>query len=514
MTPLDPNKNLDEVLVGRGAHVSLDDLERLAHGAARPRLTDEATAAIVASAEAIDVLHGAGSHVYGVTTSVGASVSTRVPSDLSADLSVNVMRMHGCGTGRWLDDQESAAVLVTRLTSLAQGFSGVRSVVIQRIMTLLERRILPVIPAEGSVGASGDLTPLSYLAAVLAGEREVRVGADVVSASDALRAVDLEPLSLGPKEALAVMNGTSVATALAALGWLRARNIARVATTLTGLVSLSIRGNAEHFDPFVHDAKPHPGQIRAAARIRRVIRPSDSAPARLQDRYSIRCAPHVIGPLFDTLDWTRAWLEREINGVSDNPVVDADGGRVVHGGNFYGGHVVAACDAVKAAVATVAGLLDRQLMVLCNPAENDGLPANLVGVPGRAGRTHNGFKAVTIAASALAAEAAKTAMPASVFSRSTEVHNQDHVPMATLAARELNRVADLGERIVAMLAIAAAQGVELRGAELTDVGARFVERVREQAPPLGADRRLDREILAIADSVRRGDFSRLEPEDA
>lgn len=487
--------------------LSIDDIIALSEGVAVPELSKGARERMQASADLVARLHEDEANIYGVTTSVGASVGTQVPRLFARDLSLNIQRMHGCGTGQHLSEEQTAAALAVRLSSLSQGKSGVRPVVAERLIDFLDNRVLPLIPSEGSVGASGDLTPLSYVAAALVGEREVRFSGEVVESSVALEAIGEAPLTLGPREVLALMNGTSVATAIACLAWARARELSRLAACLTAMCSEVVHGNPSHFDSFVHDAKPHPGQVLAARWIREDLGYDGTdtrVGARLQDRYSIRCAPHVIGVALDSLRWSQSALETELNGVSDNPLVDVEAGRVVHGGNFYGSHVGFACDTLKVAVANIACLLDRQLTLLCNPAENDGLPANLVGVQEAKACSHNGFKAVTIAASALAAEALKMTMPASAFSRSTEQHNQDKVPMATLAARDLARVVEISEQVAAMMTLACCQAVDLRDDALT-----FSERtsamrtaVREVVPTLGPDRRMDLDIAAVLDLLR------------
>jgi histidine ammonia-lyase len=489
--------------------LSIDDIVALAAGVANPLLSEGARERMQASADVVARLHDdEASEIYGVTTSVGASVETQVPKLFSRDLSLNIQRMHGCGTGPVLTEEQTGAALAIRLSSLAQGKSGVRPVVADRLVTFLENRVLPLIPSEGSVGASGDLTPLSYVAAALVGEREVHFDGEVVEAIDALRAIGETPLSLGPREVLALMNGTSVATAIACLGWASARRLSRLAACLTAMCSEVVHGNPSHFDAFVHDAKPHVGQVLAARWIREDLGYGGSRVnlgARLQDRYSIRCAPHVIGVALDSLRWCKTTLETELNGVSDNPVVDVAAGAVVHGGNFYGGHVGFACDTLKVAVANIACLLDRQLTLLCNPAENDGLPANLVGVQDARACSHNGFKAVTIAASALAAEALKLTIPASAFSRSTEQHNQDKVPMATLAARDLARIVEITEQVAAMATLACCQAVDLRSDSFapSERAAAVRSAVRETVPQLGPDRRMDVDIAAVLDLLRR-----------
>lgn len=494
--------------------LTLHGLRRIVAGRLPVLLDDTARGRMAASAAVIARLVADETQTYGVTTSVGASVTTRVPGALSAELSRNLVRMHGVGTGAPLSRDVTAAVLAVRLSTLAIGKSGVRPVVAERLVELLQHRVLPVIPAEGSVGASGDLTPMSYVAAVLCGEREVHGDDGPRPAAEALAALGVEPLVLAPKEALSLMNGTSVAAAVAALAWLSAERIARLAALVTATLSQAVGGRAEHFDAAIHAARPHPGQRAVAGWIAEDIGRPHPRPGHLQDRYSLRCVPHIVGVLVDALSAARGWLETELNGVSDNPIVDVERGVALHGGNFYGGHVAFACDTLKLAVAQVAGLADRQLNLLCNPAENHGLPANLVGAEGPAACTHNGFKAATIATSALAAEALKLTMPAGAFTRSTELHNQDQVPMASIAARDLARVVELTEQALALTTLGAMQALDLRrrqveagaieAGEVSPRASALHRAVRGRIPPLDGDRRLDLDIAALLDLLRGG----------
>lgn len=489
---------IDDVLsLARGT--SLVEIDPAPEVQARIRFTSESLARRLAQGEAI----------YGVTTGFGDSCETSVAVDLAQELPVNLVRFHGCGTGTLLSEEESAAVVAVRLATLARGHSAVRPELLERLCQLLRHRLLPAIPSEGSVGASGDLTPLSYLAAIIIGEREVlAVGGGVRPASEALAQAGLEPLTLGPKEGLSIMNGTSVMTALACLAFDRARTLARAASTVTALASDGLRGEPSHFDARIFAAKPHPGQAMVARWIREHLEyhPSHGrTAARIQDRYSIRCAPHVIGVLADALPGMRATLEIEINGANDNPLLDPESGDVLHGGNFYGGHVAHVMDGLKTLVANVADLLDRQLALLCNPTTSNGLPANLVARPGRDASVHHGFKAMQISASALTAEALKLTMPASVFSRSTENHNQDKVSMGTIAARDAMRVCELTERVLAIVLLACCQALDLRGPEGRRARSQAVlDAVRALVPTNTGDRRQDFDIVAIVAALQAG----------
>ena len=442
--------------------------------------------------------------VYGVTTGVGASASNVIPESLRDEMAHNLLRFHGCGTGRILDETEAASTLVVRLATLAQGHSGVRVELLERLCELLNQRALPRIPEEGSVGASGDLTPLSYLAALVIGEREATLRGRVLPAAEVLGELGLEPLPLLARESLALMNGTSVMTGIACLCFERAERLARLAAAVTAMIVDATHGNREHFDPRIFALKPHPGQTLCADWIRADLA-SDGPPperARLQDRYSLRCAPHVIGVLLDALAHARPILEIEINGIDDNPLVDPDAGEVLHGGNFYGGHVAFVLDGLKAAIASVADLLDRQLVLLCAPETSDGLPANLVASGSVA---HHGFKAMQISASALTAEALKLTMPASAFSRSTESHNQDKVSMGTIAARECRRILDLTETVAAIGLLAACQAFDLRANEARSLRARALrDAVRKEVSMLLEDRRQDLDIGSVLALYRAG----------
>ena len=402
--------------------------------------------------------------IYGVTTGYGDSCTVAVPSDLTGELPLHLVRFHGCGLGENFDPQQVRAVLAARLSSLARGFSGVRLVVLDQLMNLLNKNVLPRIPQEGSVGASGDLTPLSYVAAVMLGERDVFFEGDLRPTSEVFAALNMEPIELKPKEGLALMNGTAVMTGVACLAFERAAYLGKLTTRITAMMSLALQGNDFHFDEALFSVKPHPGQQAVAGWLRSDLQ-ADAPPRnsdRLQDRYSLRCAPHVIGVLEDSLPWLRQLIENELNSSNDNPIIDPDTERVLHGGHFYGGHVAMAMDTLKIAVANLADLLDRQMAQLVDYKFNNGLPLNLTGVDGRRKAINHGFKAVQIGTSAWTAEALKHTMPASVFSRSTECHNQDKVSMGTIAARDCMRVLELTEQVAAASLLAATQAIEIR----------------------------------------------------
>jgi len=498
------------VVFGAGP-LGVDDILAIALDGAAVELDGDLRESLARGSTALADRLAAGERVYGVTTGFGESCLTEVPGAQVPELPLNLLRFHGCGTGRIFAEHEAAAIVATRLASLVGGWSAVRPVLVERLATLLERRLLPRIPAEGSVGASGDLTPLSYIAALLVGERECSYEGQLMTAAEALAKAGLEPLTLAPKESLAIMNGTSVMTALCCLALHRAERLAELSALVTATASDALGGNPAHFDARIYAAKPHPGSVRYAAQVREHLE-YQAGPAfegRIQDRYSIRCSPQVVGVLIDSFAWMRSWLEIEINGANDNPLIDPSNGAALHGGNFYGGHACFVADALKTAVANLADLHDRQLALLCSSHTNNGLPENLNGRQGPDSAAHHGFKAMQIATSALAAEALKLTTPASVFSRSTECHNQDKVSMGTIAARDALRVVELTEQVMAIVVLAVAQAVDLR--EQVDGPRRPRSRslrdaVRERAPFVERDRRQDGDIAAILDLIRTRDL--------
>jgi len=495
--------------------LTIEDIADLGTGRAQAVLSDapEFRAVIARGADFLDRLLRQDGIIYGVTTGYGDSCTVIVPADLIEQLPQHLYTYHGCGLGTHLSPELTRAVLATRLASLCKGYSGVSIELLEQIVRLLDLDLLPLIPSEGSVGASGDLTPLSYLAAVLCGERELWRNGEVLPAGQALREAGITPLRLRPKEGLAIMNGTAVMTALACTAWVRAEYLVRLSTRITALASIALDGNAHHFDETLFSVKPHAGQQAVAAWLRDDLAISDNterAPrngSRLQDRYSIRCAPHVIGVLADALPWLRSSIENELNSANDNPIIDAVGERVLHGGHFYGGHIAFAMDSMKNAVANLADLLDRQMALLVDTRYNNGLPANLSGAQGSRAVINHGLKALQISVSAWTAEALKLTMPASVFSRSTECHNQDKVSMGTIAARDCLRILELTEQVVAALLITVRQAVWLRAREQpgrrhgADLEA-MLEQLAVDVPLVIEDRALEADLRHLLVRIR------------
>ncbi|TDM06826.1 MAG: histidine ammonia-lyase [Ideonella sp. MAG2] len=506
-----------------GQHLGIGEVLALSRQQAQARLSEAPAfrARIQRGADFLDRLLREDGVIYGVTTGYGDSCTVSIPADLVPELPHHLYTYHGCGLGQFLSPEETRAVLAVRLASLCQGVSGVSWALLTQLEQLLQHDILPLIPSEGSVGASGDLTPLSYVAAVLCGEREVWFRGQRCAASQALREVGLTPLRLRPKEGLAIMNGTAVMTALACLAWQRAHAVAALATRLTACNVVASAGNAHHFDERLFAVKPHAGQQQVAQRIRQDLaspRPARNE-QRLQDRYSLRCAPHVIGVLADALPFFQQLIENELNSANDNPIIDGDSEQVLHGGHFYGGHIAFAMDSLKNAVANVADLMDRQLSLLVDTRYNHGLPSNLSGAQGPRAAINHGLKALQISVSAWTAEALKLTLPASVFSRSTECHNQDKVSMGTIAARDALRVLTLTEQVLAAMLIAARQGLSLRQRmdarlQLTPALQGFHADLCERLALVDEDRALDADLLRLMQAQHQGQWAHLYEESA
>lgn len=502
-----------------GTPLTIKEIDLIVHNQVEVKLSADKSFVqrIQAGVQHLDEMWQKDHVIYGVTTGVGDSCVRPIPENLVPEFSTQLSRFHGCGLGEMLTPEQSRGVLAVRLASLCRGFSAVRYELLERLVLLLNSNILPLIPSEGSVGASGDLTPLSYVAAVVMGEREVYYQGEVVETQVAYAQEGIEPLALRPKECLAIMNGTSVMTALAVESFHHAKDLVRSSSRLTAMLSEALLGNKAHFDPRLFEQKPHPGQMAVAAQIASDIQYSSAyqrpREERIQDTYAIRCAPHIIGVLADALPWMQEQIEVELNSSNDNPLIDPDTGEVLHGGNFYGGHMAFAMDGLKNCIANIADLMDRQMALLVNETRNRGLPVNLTGASVERQPINHAFKAMHIATSAWAAEALKLTMPASVFSRSTESHNQDKVSMGTIAARDCLRVNELTQQVLTATLLAATQALELRVMqgelsfdEIHPSLIQLKDEVRSYSAFIQEDRPLDKEMRQILQSIAERKF--------
>ncbi len=493
-----------------GSHVSIEQVASFAYGECRSQLSNSVAfqAHIDSGHHLVKQLLNSNQRIYGLTTGFGHSIAQSIEPEDSTRLQENLVRYHGCGLGNYFDTETTRAILLTRLVSLSKGYSGVSYALLEALDALIRHDILPLIPSEGSVGASGDLTPLSYIAAALMGERDVRYQGNIMSARDALAICKLDSYQLKPKEALALMNGTSVMTALAALAYSRSRTLLNTATRVSAMACRALDGKPEQFHPDLFKVKPHPGQIKVANQAYHYLIQSypDHDGSELQCAYSIRCAPHVLGCLADALDHYQSVIEIELNSSNDNPIVDVETGRIHHGGHFYGGHIAMVMDGLKTLVANVADLIDRQIALVLDTRFNNGLPLNLSVSP-NSEPFHHGFKAVQITVSACTAEALKLTMPASVFSRSTECHNQDKVSMGTIAARDTIRILELTEQCLAAGYLVAAHASYIRNNLLNAEQPKHLKAFIDEHPLLNEDRVLEGELRNLTHQIRQNDLS-------
>jgi histidine ammonia-lyase len=450
----------------------------------------------------------AGATVYGINTGFGRLARQRIDAAQVQELQRRLLLSHAVGVGPPLPDAVVRRVLALKVNALAQAHSGVRPELVRLLVDMLASDLLPVVPAQGSVGASGDLAPLAHLSLLLIGEGEARLGGEALPGGEALRRAGLQPLTLAAKEGLALLNGTQVSTALAASGLFRIADCFAAAVVAGALSVDAAMGSTTPFDARIQALRGHPGQAAAAALYRDLlagsaIRESHIDCDRVQDPYSLRCQPQVMGACLDQLRQAGRTLALEANAVSDNPLVFAETGEVLSGGNFHAQPVAFAADNLALAAAEIGSLSERRLALLLDPAMNSGLPAFLT----EEGGLNSGFMLVQVTAAALVAENKTLASPASVDSIPTSANQEDHVSMATHAARRLLAMADNLAAIIACELLAAAQGVELRAPLTTSPRlAAALDAIRRTSPPLRQDRSLSAELRQLAARILDGAF--------
>jgi histidine ammonia-lyase len=493
--------------------LTLADLREVWQRPMRFALADPARAAIAASAAAVERVIARGAPAYGINTGFGKLAKTRIPDEQLQQLQRNLILSHSVGTGALLDDAVVRLALVMKIGSLGRGYSGVRPAVVDALLALLNAGIVPAIPAQGSVGASGDLAPLAHLTLALLGEGEVSMHGRVVPAREALAAAGMTPLELGPKEGLALINGTQISTALALHGLFVAERLYQAAVVAGALSVDAAKGSDAPFDPRVHAVRGQPGQIAAAHAYRALLAGSAIRAShlvqddRVQDPYSLRCQPQVMGACRDLLDQAARTLLIEANAVTDNPLVFAGSGHVddavLSGGNFHAEPVAFAADTIALALAEIGALSERRIALLID-ASLSGLPPFLVREPG----LNSGFMIAHVTAAAAASENKSLAHPASVDSLPTSANQEDHVSMATFAARRLDALAQNTATIVAIEWLAAAQGIDFHHPLTTSQRLqRAHQRLRERVAFYEADRVLAPDIAAARALVLAGALS-------
>lgn len=458
-------------------------------------------ARIDASARTVQIALTSGAAIYGVNTGFGKLASTRIDDDKLAELQRNLVRSHAVGVGADLPARIVRLALAIKIVTLAAGRSGVRRDVVDVLLALLRHDALPAIPSQGSVGASGDLAPLAHMSLPLIGEGEVVLKGVRLASGEALRRLGVAPLTLGPKEGLALLNGTQISTALALDALFRAQDVFDAALVAGAMSTDALKGTDAPFDQRIHLARGHKGQIEVAARLRALmegsaIRESHRSAEidqRVQDPYSLRCQPQVMGACLDVLNAAAATLEIEANAVTDNPLVFAEDGVILSGGNFHAEPVAFAADTISLAAAEIASLSERRVALLIDPALS-GLPPFLV----EDGGLNSGFMIAHVTAASLVSENKTLAHPASVDSLPTSANQEDHVSMATFAARKAGDIAANAANVVAIELLAAAQGVDFQAPLTTSPAlAAAHAQIRAVSPKLDRDRSLAGDIARV-----------------
>jgi histidine ammonia-lyase len=488
----------------------LVDLAELREVWRRPvtvELGNEARCCVAESNELINDVLAGGDQVYGVNTGFGQLAQVRVSNEDLAQLQENLVRSHAVGVGDDLDDNIVRLIMLMKVIALAEGFSGVRPELIEALCALINHNIYPRIPEKGSVGASGDLAPLAHMAGVLIGVGEARANGTIVPAQVALKEAGLEPLALAPKEGLALLNGTQVSTALALAAAFRTENALSAVLAAGAMSSDAIKGSDTPFDKRIQSVRGHGGQIAVAGVLRRLmqdseIRASHIACDRVQDPYSIRCQPQVVGACLDVLRHVCGVLQTEANAVTDNPLVFAESRAVLSGGNFHAEPVALAADYLALAIAEIGSLSERRTALLID-ANLSGLPAFLVNEGG----LNSGFMMAQVTAAALTSENKALAHPASVDSIPTSANQEDHVSMATYAARRLHDMLDNVVNIIAIEMLAAAQGIEFHRPQKSSPALEaIIASLREVSPAFVEDRSLSSDIVRVAELIDAGEY--------
>lgn len=511
-----------------GTALTVNDVVAVARDGAAVALDPSAVVGADASRAAVERLIADGRAVYGVNTGFGALANIRIDDDKLLELQRNLIVSHVAGVGDPLPVEAVRATMLLRANVLLKPTSGVRSVVPRTVVEMLNAGIHPVVPEQGSVGASGDLAPLSHIAYALMGQGDVMVGGgddsgfsspavegevrrggwSVVSAEKAFDYAGIAPVEFRAKEGLAFINGTQVQTALLGLAVHDATRLWRAAIGAAAMSLEAVKGTPVPFDARIHEARPHPGQLEVAALLRELLADSEIREShrendpRVQDAYSLRCTPQVLGAVADAIAFTRRVAETELNAATDNPLVFGD--EVLSGGNFHGQPVALALDVLAIALTTLAGMSERRLERVVNPDLSQGLPPFLAQEPG----LHSGMMMVQVTAAALVAEARTLSTPASVQSIPTESNQEDVVPMGMAAALKARRIVAIARRVVACELMVGAQGLEFRRPLRPGRGvAALYERVRSVVPALEADRPFGAEIEKLADLIGREDLA-------
>lgn len=497
---------MSEPLPLGAAPLTIEDVEQVARFGRRVELSSHAQSLIRKGRIALESKMARGDLIYGVNTGVGANSAFTVDPDKTELLQHNLMRHLSCATGEPLRPDVVRAAMLLRLATFATGTSAVRLELVEALAHLLNRGIAPVVPRYGSVGASGDLMPSAYVARALLGMGEVEYRGKRMDAVEALKLADLEPIRFAPKEGLALINGTTMMTSMAALMWLDAHRVLRALLAVIALAIEALEAPAEPFQPWIQEVKGHPGQIAVAAHIRELLAGSELVKeSNSQTCYSLRCPPQGLGPVWEAIEDARPLLEREINSANDNPLIDPQTGAMYRAGNFYGGHIARLLDAWKIDFAVMASWANAVMAILVDDKFNRGLPPNLTPEPG----VNSGFKGMQLSVTSLACAVRQMAGPSSIHSLPTEQYNQDVVGLGMHAAVTADAALECLRNETAMVLLAAAQAVDLR-AENAKLGTRnrqIHQRIRQASDFQDRDRPMEQDVADVGALIASGELT-------
>ena len=493
-----------------GEDLRLADVWAVAVDGARAELGDDGRGKMRAAREVVEraASRSSGEHTYGINTGFGRFVERTIPFELSEELQLRLLRSHACGVGEPYPAEVVRAAMLLRANALAKGYSGARPETVDLLLSCLNEGVLPHVPSRGSVGASGDLAPLAHLALPLVGEGWATVDGETLPGDEALARVGLEPVRLHAKEGLSLVNGTQFMGAIGALALIRARRLAKAADVACALSLEALQGSRVSFRPEIHALRPLEGQRAAAANILRLLDGSAIIEAhrwcdKVQDAYSLRCAPQVHGASRDLIAYAERTIETDVNAATDNPLVLVDEGELVSNRNFHGQPLAFALDALAMALAELASISERRIERLVNPSLSDGLPAFLTPDGG----LNSGFMIPQYVAASLVSENKSLAHPASVDSIPTSAGQEDHVSMGNAAALKCWQVLANSERVLAIELLAAAQGVEFLAPLAPGTGGRAAHAfIRGVSPPVVEDRPLTADIERVASAIRAGEL--------
>lgn len=490
-----------------GQQVSLDTLRQVWESPVRVLLGDNAREHVEKSKSHLDQFLTEGGTAYGINTGFGKLATVAIEPHLLNQLQQNLVRSHSVGVGSSLSKEVVRLALVLKIIALARGYSGVRSQLIDALCSLVSNGVYPVVPSKGSVGASGDLAPLAHIAGVLIGEGNVHFEDKIVSARIALEALNLKRVNFAPKEGLALLNGTQISTSLALAALFRAERVLAASLVAGAMSTDAVQGSDSSFDERIHRIRGHRGQVEIGSILFELmkgseIRASHLTCTRVQDPYSIRCQPQVAGACLDTLRHAAEVLKTEANAVTDNPLVFGDTTAILSGGNFHAEPVALAADHLALAIAEIGSLSERRIALLMD-SNLSGLPAFLVPDSG----LNSGFMMAQVTAASLASENKSLAHPSSADNIPTSANQEDHVSMATFAARRLHDMVENTSYIVAIELLAAAQGLELHRPMKSSVPLeKTVNQIRSMSASYSSDRSLASEIEAVAQTIETGEF--------